>query len=255
MNTFAKKRMFRKAGYIICVSWSMAVLSVCGQSSYDKAVTQGLIFQVQADSMLRLVEANVLALATTPNEQKEDLKNVITDFNTQSIAFQKKADEWFAKALEFEKNTATVVTNDSKPNAEKTVNVTVDAVVESTKKPEIKKNQEFEFVIMPQSPYSETNPIPIDNPLPDGVVYKIQLGAFSKPLATNTFKGLSPISGERLPSGITKYYVGLFRRFADAEDALRKVHEYGFKESYIIAFYNRKTINPERAKQLETNSF
>ena len=108
---------------------------------------------------------------------------------------------------------------------------------------------------MPQSPYSETNPIPIDNPLPDGVVYKIQLGAFSKPLATNTFKGLSPISGERLPSGITKYYVGLFRRFADAEDALRKVHEYGFKESYIIAFYNSKTINPERAKQLETNSF
>ena len=247
--------MLRKSGYIICISWLMTVLSVCGQSTYENAIKQGLIYQIQADSMLRLVESNVLALAITPDSQKENLKNTINNSNTQSIAFQKKADEWFVKALEFEKNMATSVSNDSKPKAEKTVNVTVDAVAESTKKPDIKRKQEYEFTILPQSPYSETNPIPIDDPLLDGVIYKIQLGAFSKPVATNTFKGLSPISGERLSNGITKYYVGLFHRITDAEEALRKVHEYGFKESYIIAFYNRKTINPERAKQLETNSF
>jgi N-acetylmuramoyl-L-alanine amidase len=54
-----------------------------------------------------------------------------------------------------------------------------------------------------------------------------------------------------LDNGITKYYVGLFRRFTDADDALRKVREYGYKDAYIVAFYNQKTINPERAKQLE----
>ena len=139
------------------------------------------------------------------------------------------------------------------------VAVDSDAIKEAANQPvkevEPKNIQESEFVILSKSPYSVANPIPVDHPLPDGVAYKIQLGAFSKPVSVTAFKGLTPLSGEKLPNGVTKYYVGLFRRFADADDALRKVHEYGFKDAYIVAFYNHKIINPERAKQLETSKF
>jgi hypothetical protein len=54
------------------------------------------------------------------------------------------------------------------------------------------------FSFMPQSPYSETNPIPINPPLPEGLVFKVQIGAFNSPVKTDAFNGLSPVSAEKL---------------------------------------------------------
>ena len=245
--------MLRKLGYMmLCFSSMLANQTIKGQS-YNEAVTQGLRVQVQADSMLRVVEAQVLALATAPESQKDGMKIAIRDNDAQAKALQKKANEWFAQAQTFEEASAKAVVGDAKPEAgAETVKV---AVVQSAKNAEPKNIQESEFAILSQSPYSAANPIPVDDPLPDGVAYKIQLGAFSKPVSVTAFKGLTPIFGEKLANGVIKYYVGLFRRFSDADAALRKVHEYGFKDAYVVAFYNRKTINPERAKQLETSHF
>jgi hypothetical protein len=200
--------------------WMLVNFEIFGQVSYHEAVAQGLRFQVQADSMQRLVEAQVVTLSTAPEAEKNDIKNAIRDQEVLTVALQTKANEWFDQATVFELRT---VNSDS---------------------------LSF-FAILPKSPYSEANPVPVDIPLPDGVVYKIQLGAYSKPLAANAFKGLSPLSSETLDNGVTKYYTGLFRRFSDADDALRKVHEYGYKNAFIVAFYNRKTIHTGRARQLE----
>ena len=224
-------------------------LSVYGQSAYREAITQGLRFQMQADSIQRLAEAQVMALAQVSEPQKNGVKNVIQGYESQAAALQKQADEWFARAVAFEEKTPV---NTAAENVSET-----DNAIEIIETADVSKNDETrcvpksEFAILPKSPYTATNPVPVDEPLPDGVAYKIQLGAFSKPISPNTFKGLMPLSGEKLANGITKYYVGLFLRFSDADDALRKVREYGFKDAFIVAFYNRKTINPERVKQLE----
>jgi hypothetical protein len=225
----------------------LANLEVCGQASYQEAVSQGLRFQVQADSMQRLVEAQILALATAPESKKNGIKIAIRDYDAQAVALQKKANEWFAQVVVFEG--ATVAVSNAASIVEPVDSVVVSEV--ALNKTEPQSIPEPGFAILSKSPYSSVNPVPIDEPLPDGVAYKIQLGAFSKPLPVNTFKGLTPLSGEKLANGVIKYYVGLFRRFTDAGDALRKVHEYGLKDAYIVAFYNRKIINPERAKQLE----
>jgi hypothetical protein len=213
--------------YIFCWFWMLAGMEVYAQTTWHEAVAQGLRFQEQADSLQRIIEA-------------DKTRNL----DAQVAALQKTADEWFARAVAFEAPVAVI----------DTLIKTAESVemMEEKENLETKNIRKSEFAILPKSTYSATNPIPVDEPLPDGVVYMIQLGAFSKPLPANTFKGLTPISGEKLPNGITKYYAGLFYRFADAESALRKVHEYGFKDAFIVAFYNRKTINPERAKQLET---
>ena len=205
--------------YMFCVFWMPLHLTVYGQVSRNEAV--GLRFQMQADSMQRLVETQVTALSAATVSEKNDIKNAIRDHEALAVALQKKANEWFAQAAVFDDTPIPAVT--------------VDA----------------EFAILPKSPYSAENPVPVDDPLPDGVIYKIQLGAFSKPLVANAFKGLTPISGEKMDNGATKYYAGLFSRFTDADDALRKVREYGLKDAFIVAFYNRKIINIGRARQLE----
>ena len=251
----SQKGMLRKFGFIIlCLSCVLTGQKAKGQTSYNNAVVQGLRFQMQADSMLRMVEMQVMKLATASESQKNGIKIAIRDYDTQAVALQKQANEWFAQALVFEKASTTVVDRDTISVAE-TVDADAMKATESqpVKKVEPKNIQESEFAILAKSPYSAANPVPVDNPLPDGVVYKIQLGAFSKPVSASAFKGLTPLSGEKLTNGVTKYYVGMFRRFAEADDALRKVHEYGFKDAYIVAFYNHKTINPERAKQLESS--
>ena len=237
--------------YIFCWLWLLINSNVCGQDSYQEAVTQGLRYQMQADSTQRLVEAHVLALTTAPESKRNSIKNAIRDDDALYVALQKKANEWFDKAVTFEKISVSAAVNDTDTMTKTSDLITITDEKAISEKMILPKNKESEFAILYKSPYSAANPIPVDEPLADGVVYKIQLGAFSKPLPTNTFKGLTPLSGEKLDNGVTKYYVGLFRRFIDADEALRKVHEYGFKNAYIVAFYNHKTIQPERAKQLE----
>jgi len=209
----------RKTGYIFCLFGLLANPETFGQTSCLEAVVQGIRYQIQADSMQRRVEAQVLALPAAHVSQKDSMKTAISDDEAKAVALQKKANEYFSIII---------------PENVETRNTHVS-----------------EFAILPKSPYSTANPIPVGNPLPDGVVYKIQLGAFSRPLPANAFKGLSPLSGEKSNNGVVRYYAGFFSRFDDAGDALRKVHQYGFKDAYIVAFYNRKMIHPERAKQLE----
>jgi len=202
--------------------------------TYIKAVTQGLRYQIQADSVLRLIDAQNVLLSSVPESEKRGIRLVILNYGIQASKFQKSADEHFQQ---------TVVIVEKQTNINSLEVDTSLTVLENRKAPN--------FSILSKSPYSDSNQIPIDEPLPDGVVYKIQLGAFSKALPPNTFKGLSPLSGEKLVSGATKYYVGMFWLYDDAYDALRKVRELGFKDAFIISFYNRKPISAERARQLE----
>ena len=229
----------------ICFALSFSVnLEVCAQVSRHEAVAQGLRFQVQADSMQRLVEAQILSLSTAPESKKNGIRNAIRDLEAQAVALQKKANEWFDQAdlLGFQ----------NPVGLGESQNLDLPGLKNPAGHPN-PAGQEPEFSILPKSPYSTNNPVPVDVLLPDGVVYKIQLGAFRNSSAVKNFKGLYPLSGEMLDNGVTKYYTGLFRRFADADDALRKVHEYGFKDAFIVAFYNRKTINIGRARQLESD--
>ena len=43
----------------------------------------------------------------------------------------------------------------------------------------------------------------------------------------------------------------MFSKMGDAEKALNKIREYGFKDAYIVSFYNGKIIPINRAKELE----
>jgi hypothetical protein len=113
-----------------------------------------------------------------------------------------------------------------------------------------KKQVADDFKILPSSPYSRLNPIPANINLPDGLVFRIQLGAFSKQVSDDTFKGLYPVSYQ-IVNGKIKYYTGFFYSSESAGKALKDVREYGFSDSFLVSFYNGKIISVEKAREIE----
>jgi hypothetical protein len=178
--------------YILMVCSILIGLSVNGQSDYQDAVTQGLRLQIQADSMQRLMEAQNLALSQAKESQKNNIRVNIRDFEAQATYLQKQADEWFAQAATFESDEPVRIVAENVIETENAPEIIES--VEIIKSVETKSAPKSEFSILPKSPYSAAYPVPVDESLPDGVAYKIQLGAFSKPVSTSIFKGLTPLS-------------------------------------------------------------
>ncbi len=114
-------------------------------------------------------------------------------------------------------------------------------------------DKEPPFQVFEKSPYTDENPIPQHKPLPDGLVYKIQLAAFSRKVSYDTFKGMAPLFAEPVSNGkVTKYYTGLFNKIDDAEYALPQVRALGFKDAFIVAWHDGRSVTLTRAKGLES---
>jgi hypothetical protein len=108
------------------------------------------------------------------------------------------------------------------------------------------------FDILGSSPYSESNPIPTDVAFPDGVFYRIQLGAFGRAVDPGTFGGISPITAETIKErGLIKYYAGKFTKYEDASTALSLVRSLGYEDSFVSAWYDGIPVSTQKAKQLE----
>jgi len=84
------------------------------------------------------------------------------------------------------------------------------------------------------------------------LIYRIQIGVFSKSPDPSFFKGLSPVTGFRISgANAIRYFVGMFRKMTDANRALLTVKQMGFKDSFITAISDGKAVSIERASLLE----
>lgn len=95
-----------------------------------------------------------------------------------------------------------------------------------------------------------------DPEVPAGLLYRIQIGVFRNPVLPVFFKGLTPVYAFKV-AGTDKiiYYVGMFRRSADATKALAIVKTKGFKDSFIVALSGNKSVSSDRAALLEKEWF
>lgn len=107
-----------------------------------------------------------------------------------------------------------------------------------------------DFGITEKPYYSDEKPIPVNEPLPNGVIYRIQIGAFSTPQKPSFFKGMVPVYSYKA-GNIIRYYIGNFTRYSDAEKALATVKRKSFKDAFIVAWYNGTRVTTQRAQQLE----
>ncbi len=103
--------------------------------------------------------------------------------------------------------------------------------------------KETPIQVLNKNAYSDKNPISIDADLPDGIIYKIQIGAFSKPVPNDAFKGLTPVTGEtRANSKYIRYFVGLFNTYEAAKVALPYVKQTGYQDAFIVAYKKGKKV-------------
>jgi hypothetical protein len=106
--------------------------------------------------------------------------------------------------------------------------------------------------ILDHSPYSLQNPIPMDDPLPPGVFYRIQLGSFVSEVEPDAFQGISPITGVHAgEAGRVRYFAGKFRKYEDASAALYMIRSRAYEDAFIVAWYNGNIVSTQRAKGLE----
>lgn len=220
----------------------------------DRMLADGIKYQLKADSINTVVEGYRKTYGQMPESQKTAAKARISEAEALAARYQKMADEKLGittPSPSVKKDSSVVPV---KAGEGKTLTQEVPQGTPPPKSPVMKKTSQvfsvFEVITDPVK--IQNQKVEIDPKLPSGLTYRIQLGVFSKPVATSFFKGVMPAYGIRSQSsGVIKYYAGLFRRMSDAGKALLTVKQLGHNQSFIVAFLDDGAISVERAAVLE----
>jgi tetratricopeptide (TPR) repeat protein len=201
---------------------------------YDKVLSEAMKYQVKADSLNSLIADYRKEYDKLTPSQKQAAKSRISELESLSSEYQRMADEKFGR------------TGD-KPPIKK-----ADAAAQVLPEP-VRRVEIFSIFNIETDPARlRDQKILLDPEIPAGLVYRIQIGVFSKQMEPSFFKGISPVAGFRIPgTGSTKYFVGQFRRMADASQAVVTVRQMGFKDSFVTAVLDGKAVSLERASLME----
>lgn len=93
--------------------------------------------------------------------------------------------------------------------------------------------------------------IPVGVKAPTGLVYRVQVGAFAKPIPEDLFREFTPVTGEKLDNGITRYLAGYFGNRQRVLDAQQDIRALGYKDAFVVAYCDGKRISLAEARQLE----
>ncbi|MBP6390926.1 MAG: PD40 domain-containing protein [Flavobacteriales bacterium] len=107
------------------------------------------------------------------------------------------------------------------------------------------------FAVM-NNPVPRAEPIPIEAPMPTGLVFKVQIGAFRDPVPQQLFNDLSPVTGERTANGLMRYTAGMFVNFDNADEAKASVRDRGYRDAFVVAYLDGKRITLREARDLAT---
>jgi hypothetical protein len=147
-----------------------------------------------------------------------------------------------------------LMTSDLSPDASETNNLASEIDANSTEN-RVKNNLTSSnnlpeinvegFETKKVSVYNISNPIPIDSKFNDGLIFKVQIGAFKQALPNDAFKGISPIVAQTTPSGYLRYMAGNFEKYEGAYTVKNYLKNAGYKDAFIVAYLNgvRITLN------------
>jgi len=239
-------------------------------SGYEKILDEALEFQIKADSLYALAAGQKKQLEKLPAAEKNTLKAKIAETEIAAASLQKSADQKYSeaqaamnpeKALPATKQETDKppVNNAVNPIAKKADNTAVkksDNKADTSNKtaPEPIRSVEIYtiFEVLPEPVTDPKEKIKIDPEVPEGLIYRIKVAVFRNPVALSFFKGITPVYGFKIAgSDNTNYYVGMFRRSADATKALSAVKSKGFKDSYVVPMTGNKAVSADRAAVME----
>ena len=204
---------------------------------------------------------------------KNRLLTLNTNLNPIQIALKTRAQAAFKKNQDIN-NTANKTTNlNQKKNllidAEKNLAIALDLLNQINKNASIEPNlitaqtnntpitgkdaKKEELVVIKPNAYTNAKPIPIDTKLPDGLIYKVQIGAFRTVLPNNAFKGLSPVVGQTTPNGLIRYMAGNFEKIENANAVKNDLINLGYKDAFVVAYNNGVRVNLSGTTNITAN--
>lgn len=205
----------------------------------NNVVDKNIAIKSKAD--ITPVTENKNLVAENKTTKVDENKNVQPVNNkTENIVKDTKADIIIGEKPINEQNPSNIITSN------KTKTVKNDIVINSNDKDFI-----FGFSLKGSCPYSNSNPIPMNVKLPDCIIFKVQVGAFVNPIEQTAFKGLFPVTGEKLPnSKFAKYFVGMFRSEEATRMVLAEVKKLGYPDAFIVAYLDGNKISPTQASNI-----
>jgi len=249
------------------------------KSDYNRVLASALLLQLKADSLSRITrDKRILAKDTPDDELKKQLIAEIIQTDKEAKLYQREADQKFneARSLKAIKNEIaspadSMITLEKEINGIKVFRYNIeykdDPEADTLILPaqdtaivrEIRESAWPEadtFALLESSPYNLLNPFPQGSGFHPGLVYRIQLGVFSKAKPYDAFGGISPIICEQVSgSTVIKYYAGLFQSLKAVTKALEQVRLKGFPDAFIVAFFDGKLISTEKAREIEFEKF
>ncbi|MDP3558557.1 MAG: hypothetical protein Q8T03_14375 [Bacteroidota bacterium] len=168
-----------------------------------------------------------VALNTNPKNNSNTTKNTNPKNNTNSTA------------TNTENNTNATAKNTTKNNTEDTNNPSVNNAKGTVKIEGLE--------IVSKNAYSDEKPIPLDSKMPDGLIFRVQIGAFKTQLPNDAFKGLSPLNGETVGNGYIRYTAGNFIKFENADAVKNDLRNLGYSDAFVVGYFNGKRITVAEA--------
>lgn len=245
---------------------------------YDSLLSLAINYQLKADSIGWIIDEKRLVFDyAEEGQERAKLSNTIIEFEREIYSLQKKADSCYERVREIEQanlasrksiyedlqTTKNKEISNTEEELNKSKNIYVEPVqdslsisklkiIEETQE-EVTKFSDYGLRIEIPSNYNSVNPIPTNESLPNGILYMIQLGAYSTPKTPGVFKGLTPLYCiKKENSNIRKYFAGKFLQLSEAQNFLPMVKSKSFKDAYIVAFNNGNIIPVKNAVKLES---
>jgi hypothetical protein len=99
--------------------------------------------------------------------------------------------------------------------------------------------------------YNDNVPVPHDIEMPEGLVYRVQIGFFRSQLPPQHFEGIFPLSSQKVDDVYYRYVAGNFSNYKDVKSARNAIAQKGYTDSFVVAYFNGKKIPISEALEKE----
>lgn len=115
------------------------------------------------------------------------------------------------------------------------------------------KQVDFEFIPLKTQPTKPIVAVPITEQDQSGLIYRVQVGALSRPPLPSLFQEFTPVTSEVLSNGITRYLAGTFNNHQAVQIAHQQIKKLGYSDAFIVAYCDGQRISFAEARQLEVS--
>jgi hypothetical protein len=230
-----------------------------GSPRYNKILTDAMILQNRIDSLEREAEGYRQEIMYMDNvTERNRLQFHLGILEEEIKAMQTEADSLFnvlSGMKDFKVDYKNLLILDTIIEGIKVYKYNLEKFNQrdsSEKYPAEKPESSNFFSISKRTIYSPDNPFEHNFTIPSGVFYRIQMAAISQPAGWEQFGGIQPVTVETdNDRKLIKYFAGKFTEYSTADSALVRVRAAGFRDAFIVGYYNGNRMSTEQVREFE----